>query len=227
LKLGTLKRGPEIGYKAGNWFQWSACMDCGKQRWINTGSPAPRCYPCAVKNGLRPRTGQNIPCSGCGQIVYRRPSEIRETNYCSKQCYDRNQRTGTPLFCKVCGTEYYRPPSLIKWRGSNFCSRKCQGIFTGKKQTGCNNCWWKGGVSPLNHRIRSGGKFAAWRKLVFGRDNYTCQKCGERSCSGGAVFLHPHHIKSFTHYPDLRFEVANGITLCIICHRKEHRASKN
>lgn len=43
-----------------------------------------------------------------------------------------------------------------------------------------------------------------------------------RICQQQGGKLHAHHIKKFADYPDLRFEITNGITLCILCHRKVH-----
>ena len=73
---------------------------------------------------------------------------------------------------------------------------------------------WRGGISSMNNRIRRRTEFRLWREAVFARDNWTCQECGQR---GGV--LHPHHIKSFKQYPELRFAIDNGKTLCIKCHK--------
>lgn len=77
----------------------------------------------------------------------------------------------------------------------------------------CN--FWKGGLSPVNKLIRRSLEFRLWREAVFKRDDYTCQLCDKR---GG--ILHPDHIKPFAYYPELRFELSNGRTLCRDCHMK-------
>lgn len=74
--------------------------------------------------------------------------------------------------------------------------------------------FWKGGVTGINDKIRTGIEFRLWREAVFARDNWTCQSCGER---GGT--LQSHHIKTFAKYPELRFAIDNGRTLCKICHK--------
>lgn len=65
---------------------------------------------------------------------------------------------------------------------------------------------------------RYNADYCDWRKSVYERDNYTCQKCGQR---GGN--LNAHHIKPYIDYPDLRLDLDNGITLCEDCHKEEHR----
>jgi len=75
--------------------------------------------------------------------------------------------------------------------------------------------WWKGGITPKILLIREGNDYKRWRTAVFERDNYTCQICGKH---GGK--LNAHHIKSFSLFPKLRFDVSNGITLCEKCHIK-------
>lgn len=75
---------------------------------------------------------------------------------------------------------------------------------------------WKGGITPINKAIRKSLDFRLWREAVFKRDNYTCQNCEKR----GGLELHPHHIKPFALFPELRLELSNGQTLCSDCHRK-------
>lgn len=54
-----------------------------------------------------------------------------------------------------------------------------------------------------------------WKLKVFERDNYTCQICNQR---GGK--LQADHIKPYSLYPDCRWDLDNGRTLCIECHKK-------
>lgn len=63
--------------------------------------------------------------------------------------------------------------------------------------------------------------YKRWRFDVFARDHFTCCQCGDNR--GGNLVAH--HIKPFADYPELRFDVSNGMTLCKTCHDKLHRAS--
>lgn len=75
--------------------------------------------------------------------------------------------------------------------------------------------FWKGGINKLNKAERSGIKYVLWRESVFERDNYTCIWCGKR---GGR--LQADHIKPFSQFKELRYEIGNGRTLCVECHIK-------
>ncbi len=78
--------------------------------------------------------------------------------------------------------------------------------------------FWKGGITPINAKIRSSIEFDLWRSAVFARDNWTCQKIGIK---GGRLVSH--HIQNFAQFPELRFALDNGITLSKEAHREFHK----
>ena len=59
-------------------------------------------------------------------------------------------------------------------------------------------------------------KYKEWKARVNVRDNFICQECGREG-------NHAHHIKSWLDYKELRYDIDNGETLCLICHNKKHR----
>jgi len=65
---------------------------------------------------------------------------------------------------------------------------------------------------------RNTPEYSNWRVAVFERDGFTCQNCG---VIGGD--LNAHHKKTYKKYPKLRFDINNGTTLCINCHREAHK----
>lgn len=89
------------------------------------------------------------------------------------------------------------------------------------RRKGDKNPMWKGGLKSEYMRIRASLDFKLWRMAVFSRDEFKCRKCGV----SGTRFtrLNPHHIKNFSQYPELRFELDNGITLCQKCHQEFHK----
>jgi len=80
---------------------------------------------------------------------------------------------------------------------------------------------WKGGGVHLYKHYQN-ADYIEWRKKVFERDNYSCLNCGARGRKNQQVVLHPHHIKSYTNFPNIRYDVNNGVTLCVSCHHKVH-----
>ena len=82
-------------------------------------------------------------------------------------------------------------------------------IFKGEKSH-----FWRGGIAPLNKILRNSLEYKLWREKVFERDNYTCVICGKIGQE-----LNADHIKSFAEYPEYRYDLDNGRTLCVPCHK--------
>jgi 5-methylcytosine-specific restriction endonuclease McrA len=142
-----------------------------------------------------------------------------------------------PKICVICGSQYEKAPDrgLKNWQKSTTCSRKC-GLEIGIKNLktppkGKEHWCWKGGVTPLRNKIHETSEYRNWRTAVFKRDDFTCQKCGKK---GG--YLNADHIKRFSVIISENqiktveqakacrelWDVSNGRTLCVDCHRKTH-----
>lgn len=94
---------------------------------------------------------------------------------------------------------------------SKITREKIKSSLVGKTGSLARN--WQGGKSKDRHSLTTPA-YRNWRMTIFTRDNFTCQGCGLRGC-----YLEAHHIKSWTKFPSLRFDVENGVTLCIECHK--------
>lgn len=83
---------------------------------------------------------------------------------------------------------------------------------------GKNHGLWKGGVTPINQKIRGSLEYKIWVFSIFSKNGFICQKCNRKGYK-----LVAHHIQNFAQYPELRFAIDNGITLCIVCHKLFHK----
>ena len=167
------------------------------------------------------RAEQKI-CPICGKIFYgvkerngKLGGKIRLQKYCSKECWSKRNPPETKK-CVYCGKEFktYERKSKI------YCSKKCYDLDKKRRMSGEKSHLWRGGKTQENKLLRQRAEYREWRKKVFERDNYTCQMCGARSQKGKRIELNVDHIKPFALYPELRFEVNNGRTLCKECHKK-------
>lgn len=172
----------------------------------------------------------SVTCAACGKEILRekKQAERWEKHFCSPECrgdYQKGRNTGkaNPKYARIekvcawCGKVFETwPCTLGKVR---FCSMQCRNDWQSDKMKGENHHNWKGGTAEKRSCDMASREYKAWRKSVFERDGYTCRICGDDK--GGN--LNAHHIKPYRDYPELRYEVSNGVTLCEACHIKIHR----
>ena len=188
------------------------CIICGEEiirggrnikQWKNAKYCSPECYHKSLKGNqlhFKPELHKNekILCAcGCGQEIPKLDTHFRHRKYILGHVNKGKKR------------------NLSKEWLENVTKSN---IEKGKIYCGSNHWNWKGGISGENAKIRKSYQYNVWRKSVYKRDNWTCQECKQK-------IKHPiaHHIKSFNDYPELRFEVDNGITLCRSCHKQIHK----
>jgi len=152
-------------------------------------------------------------CRLCGAIFMTHKCWVARGGgkYCSKRHSGLAKIVSNyERYCEICGEVFYR-------KSGKYCSRKCFGEATRERQLGRKSHLWKGGITPENTIIRESAEYAEWRKAVYARDNWTCQECGARG-----DYLHAHHVFPFAEFPEHRFDIWNGVTLCAGCHAEYH-----
>lgn len=151
-------------------------------------------------------------CEQCNKsiIAYGNAKRRLAKRFCSRICRGINERKLPIRNCLKCGEIFNTTSSQIKRGFGVYCSFKCYGLSKRNPDYKPNE----------NHKIRTSWEYIKWRTNVYKRDNHTCQQCGTKGGCGKRVVLNADHIKKFSDYPELRFELSNGRTLCIDCHRK-------
>lgn len=66
-------------------------------------------------------------------------------------------------------------------------------------------------------QIRNCKEYYLFKRNVIRRYKNTCYKCSSKDD------IEVHHIKPVNKYPELVFEVNNGMCLCYKCHRELHQ----
>lgn len=201
------------------------CQNCGNSFETPPSDKAKFCSRKCSCIFQKPRLGTGMghiykTCPIC-HIVFNNWASSPQ-KYCSRKCFSiflgekLKNRTGIknpaykgPVYlqCEYCGNDFIK-----KQQSPKFCSRKCMG----ESRKGPGNNQWTGGSE---RRSPYAYKYRIWRNAVLHRDRFTCQSCGSKEN------LHGHHIKSWAKYPNFRFDISNGLTLCERCHYSAH--SKN
>jgi len=205
---------------------------------------------CSLKCYFASRKGKvKIKCVICGKERLVKFHLSKTAKFCSRECYYKDPERIKRMLGNKLGTgqkkgatwklseETKAKHRLLKGELSPMWGKKWSkearlkmSLARKGKRTGAKNNFWKGGITKLQIKIRSSWDYKEWRKAVYKRDNWVCQKCK----SSGKANLEAHHIKAFSKIlkenniktlqqaiqcKDL-WNINNGLTLCIDCHRK-------
>jgi hypothetical protein len=160
---------------------------------------------------IEEHTNQHLCACGCGRYIIITRDQYHNgipKHYCM-ECYDKSGENN-PMF----GKEHSdNTKQLIRDSANERWSNLEERILASCRKLGISREDWTGFAATEYQQIRNSPEYKQWRTSVYKRDNYTCQICGQYSGE-----LNGHHIYKVSNYPDLIFEINNGITLCYDCH---------
>lgn len=156
-----------------------------------------------------------ISCKQCGRDFGVQPYRKDTALFCSHSCVASFNMTGEKHHqwkggkpkCEVCEIKL-----------SNYNNKRCaeHAVLTGER-----NGLWVADRTKLKKYEGSEEKrspaYKAWRKSVCDRDKWPC-RIADNNCDGR---LEVHHILPWSKFPELRYEVNNGISLCHFHHPRK------
>lgn len=136
--------------------------------------------------------------------------------YCSSECLAASKRLDRPPCACGCGEPVTRPSFRFRAGHNTRTDEWKEAARRRPVLRGPDNPNWKHGRTRHHHTP----EHQAWREAIYARDGYACQDCGRVRRPGDRVILEAHHIKPYAEFPELAFDLDNGITLCRECHRQ-------
>ena len=129
-------------------------------------------------------------------------------------------RTGKEPWNKGKEGIHLSPSSEFKKGFTPWIKGRCHSEMTRKKMSdikklsaprGENHYLWISDRTKLaNQEDRRNQRYAEWRLDILQRDNRKC-RIANKDCFGE---LEVHHILNWAEYPELRYQINNGLTLC-------------
>lgn len=158
----------------------------------------------SLKPQIRPNraTGKVVECFNCEEEFYRTPSQMKERNYCSRECVNTCSARNSKIAEKMKGENNPMKREEVKkkvsealkgqdpWnkgltiedpRVAKYIETKTGMKYDIKKE---NPTWFERGHTPHNFvgnatKDYRGRQWHNIRKKILERDDYTCQRCGE------------------------------------------------
>ena len=169
-----------------------------------------RCQPCAHE-GFRPLSTPPV-----ADIQARLDALMLEHEATALEPYPGRNNRPIRFRCK-CGNEH-----SMTWSGldTHDSPPRCPKCHLEARPRGSDHPSWNPNLTDDDRLLNKYGRGAAWqrwRSAILRRDNYTCQITGQ---VGGKIAAH--HLHNWAHFPDLRFELSNGVTITRELHTLFH-----
>ena len=120
-----------------------------------------------------------------------------------------NDNNQTYWLCKCsCGSTISTYGAALKRGDQKTCGNRTI------HKSGENASNWKGGITSELILQRNNILYDSWRNSVYKKDWFTCQCCGKSK----NIEKNAHHLKNFSEYKELQYDISNGILLCSECH---------
>ena len=210
------------------------CWDCHRK----FSKPCTRCgkpTPTITRTGKHARNTTCIACTAALKAYTRRigiTCKVCDKRYPACQDHEFEvcpECRAIMTTCPICGNPMpkYRKRGALRKTCSNRCRKLLHPMTSEQRRKAVISRRANHGIykSHQDRRARGSIEYKQWRQAVFERDDYTCQDCGDHNYKGRkqTLRLHPHHEKPFATYPESRYDISNGVTLCTKCHRKRHK----
>lgn len=162
------------------------------------------------------KLGQLITCLNCGTEFRTGRKHRKGVKYCSRDCWKIHWKgENTHMFGKDNLTDKGRERLSKLHEGNthalgNKLTKETKEKMS-KSKSGDKHWNWKIDRSQvLLDKERGGPLHKQWSHNVKNRDGWNC-RISDQNCQGKVV---AHHILPWSTFPDLRYKLNNGITLC-------------
>ena len=196
------------------------CLICNKEFVVDNHreNTARFCSVPCMRKRIIPNRSVKMDCEICNGEFSRYPGSRQR--FCSNSCKNRSY-IGTKA------SEETRQKQSLAHMGLQNCLGKRWKVAEEKRKSyakpkGSSSPHWRGGINREIHSLNN-PKYREWRTNVFIRDGFRCRMANE-DCEGKPI--QAHHILRWAEYVELRYEVNNGITLCLAHHPRKRAEEK-
>lgn len=159
-------------------------------------------------------------CRNCANPISSKISHWRTAKYCSRACWKTHWKGKNTHMWGLRGEKHWstgrKLPEELKARIRATCKAKAL--------RGALSPMWVADRSKLAkaNEQRFDTSHREWSRTVKMRDKWQC-RIKNQDCEGR---LEAHHILSYAEYPELRYTINNGITLCHAHHPRGRAEEK-